>query len=128
MTKNNSFATIVLGASPNPSRYAFLATKKLLEHNIKTYPVGIRKGKCAELDIINTQDIIPEIHTITLYLGADIQANYYDYILATKPERVIFNPGTENPELIQLLRSKLPSCKTEHACTLVMLNLNSFKM
>jgi hypothetical protein len=52
------------------------------------------------------------------------QKQYYDYIIGLSPERVIFNPGTENPELYSLLREK--GIDIEVACTLVMLSINQY--
>ena len=50
---------------------------------------------------------------------------YYDYILnVIKPKRIIFNPGTENDELIALAQKN--GIETEVACTLVLLSLNSY--
>jgi ABC-type hemin transport system substrate-binding protein len=45
---------------------------------------------------------------------------YYDDILNLKPKRVIFNPGTNNEELVQLLKKN--DIEVVSACTLVMLS------
>jgi hypothetical protein len=47
---------------------------------------------------------IKNIDTVTLYLNPTRQRDYYNYIVEAKPKRVIFNPGTENPEFYQLLK------------------------
>jgi hypothetical protein len=52
------------------------------------------------------------------------QRDYYNYIVEAQPKRVIFNPGTENPEFYQLL--KLNDIKVEIGCTLVMLATNQY--
>ena len=116
--------TIVLGASPNPSRYAYLAVKKLQHYKHPVYPVGKKKGKIDQIEIINHFEIHPDIHTITLYLNADNQKVHYDYILNTKPKRIIFNPGAENPELEAL--ANIQGIETEEACTLVMLSSGQY--
>jgi hypothetical protein len=59
-----------------------------------------------------------------LYLNPARQKDYYNYIVETKPKRVLFNPGTENPELYQLL--ELNNIKSEVACTLVLLTTNRY--
>ena len=41
-----------------------------------------------------------------------------------KPERVIFNPGTENDEFIQLLEEN--GIEAVEACTLVMLSIGNY--
>jgi uncharacterized protein len=71
-------------------------------------------------------NVIPlkNIDSITLYINALRQRDYYNYIVETKPKRVIFNPDTENPELYQLL--ELNDIKAEVACTLVLLTTNQY--
>lgn len=120
--------TIVLGASPNPERYAYEAVVRLLSKGHEVIPIGIRQGKTAgDLDIINGMPLIENVHTVTLYISSDIQAEYYDYILNTiQPKRIIFNPGTENAEFIKMIKSSNLAIEVEIACTLVMLNLGVF--
>jgi uncharacterized protein len=45
-------------------------------------------------------------------------------IIAAKPARVIFNPGTENPELEEHLAAA--GIAVVHACTLVLLRTGRF--
>ncbi|BDS13478.1 CoA-binding protein [Aureispira anguillae] len=123
----NDYKTVVLGATTNPQRYAYRAVEQLQEHGIETIPVGIRKGSTAGIPIRNDRPTIAAVHTITLYLNAQVQQEYYDYILSLKPKRVIFNPGTENPELYGLLKKELPETIIEIACTLVLLSVGSYK-
>ena len=123
----SDYKTIVLGATTNPVRYAYLATQRLLDSAIEVIPVGIRKGAAAGISIRNDRPIIEGVHTITLYLNAAIQKDYYDYILSLKPQRVIFNPGTENTELYGILKRELPETKIEVACTLVLLSVDNYK-
>jgi predicted CoA-binding protein len=123
----SDYKTIVLGATTNPARYAYLATQRLLDREIEVIPVGIRKGAAAGIPIRNDLPIIEGVHTITLYLNAQVQKDYYDYILSLKPKRVIFNPGTENTELYGILRRELPETKIEVACTLVLLSIDNYK-
>ena len=65
-----------------------------------------------------------DVDTVTLYLNPMNQKQYYDYIVSLDPERVIFNPGTENPELYALLRQR--GIEIEIGCTLVMLSVNRY--
>ena len=37
--------TVVLGATPNPARYAYLATKRLKQAGHEVIPIGIKKGE-----------------------------------------------------------------------------------
>lgn len=124
----SAYKTVVLGATTNPQRYAYRAVDHLLSKNIEVVPVGIRKGLTAgDLPIQNGKPSIKDVHTITLYINREVQKEYYDYILELQPERVIFNPGTENPELYGILREKAPRTQIEIACTLVMLAAGSYQ-
>ena len=117
--------TVVIGASTNTSRYSYLATTRLQQHNIRVIPVGLKKGMIGNDEIRNFDYKITEpIHTVTLYLNPNNQKQYYDYILGLHPKRIIFNPGTENPEFYQLL--KLNNIEVEVACTLVLLSMKQY--
>ena len=112
--------TLVLGATPNKRRYAFWAVSNLVKHKHEVVPLGIKKGKVAGHEIIHGKPQINDIHTITLYIGPSRQKEYYDYLLALSPTRIIFNPGTENPELKMMARAK--GIETVEDCTLMMLD------
>jgi predicted CoA-binding protein len=117
---------LVMGASMNPARYSFKATNMLLEYGHKVTGFGMRKGEVRGSIIY---DVLPEIQgldTVTLYLGPKNQPPYYDYLINAKPKRVIFNPGTENPELMDLLSNA--GIKSEVACTLVLLRTNQYDL
>ncbi len=116
--------TLVLGASENPSRYSFLAINKLLNNQHEVVAIGSRKGRVGPVDIHTEQTMFEDVDTITLYLNPTNQKPYYDYILATKPKRIIFNPGTENTELEALAEDA--GIKTMEACTLVMLSTGQY--
>lgn len=116
--------TLVLGASPNPVRYAYMATEDLLAKGHEVVLIGKRKGEIEGLPIQTDFPIYNDIDTITLYVGPAHQPELYDYIFRTNPKRIIFNPGTENPELRKLAEEK--GIETEYACTLVLLSLDSY--
>lgn len=111
--------TVVLGASDNPSRYSFLAVERLREKGHPVVAVGKREGKIKDTLILTGEPLVNDVDTVTLYLNPVLQVAAYDYILGLKPRRVIFNPGTENDELEEILRSK--GIESVEACTLVML-------
>ena len=117
--------TLVLGATPNPARYAYLAVMSLKRHGHEVIPVGIKKGSIDGLEIINTKPEISGIDTVTLYINPFNQKEWYDYILSLNPKRIIFNPGTENNELETMARSK--GIETEEACTLVLLSTGQYE-
>ena len=116
--------TLVVGASPNSERYSFLATNLLNEHGISVYPYGIKTGLINDIPILNEWPNQIPIDTVTLYLGSAAQTEYIDQILALKPRRIIFNPGTENPDLQAKAQEK--GIETIEACTLVMLTTGQY--
>ncbi len=116
--------TLVLGASMNPARYSNIAIKRLVSNQQPTVAVGLRKGEVNGITITNEEEDFEDVDTVTLYLNPQRQKQYYDYILSLKPNRVIFNPGTENPEFFALLRKN--NIEIEVACTLVMLATNQY--
>ena len=116
--------TLVLGASDNPDRYAYRAVHMLKNHGYEVVPVGIRKGEVAGLSIHTDRPQAVDIDTVTLYVGPQNQPDWYDYILGLKPNRILFNPGTENPELERL--SHEHGIQTEEACTLVLLSIGQY--
>lgn len=116
--------TLIIGASPNSDRYAYRAAHKLVEKGHEIVNIGIKKGAVAGVQIEPPGEAYHDIDTITLYIGPDLQAGYYDYILQTKPKRVIFNPGTENKELEQLLAEH--QIEPVEACTLVLLSIGQY--
>ena len=116
--------TLVLGASLNPARYSNIAIQRLVRYDQPTLAIGLRKGEVEGVKIETEKVPFQEVHTITLYLNAKRQQEYYDYILTLKPERVIFNPGTENPELYKILRDH--GISFENACTLILLSSQQY--
>lgn len=116
--------TVVLGASSNPARYSYLAVQRLRAHDHPVVAIGRRIGHVADVDI--TKDHLQEtdVDTVTLYLNPKNQIEYYDYILNLHPKRIIFNPGTENDELMQKAREN--NIKPVVACTLVMLSTGQY--
>lgn len=116
--------TLIIGATDNPARYAYLAANKLVRFGHPIVNVGIRQGEVAGSAIEKANTIHADIDTITLYIGPQNQPPYYDYILQTKPKRVIFNPGTENEELKNLIEEN--GIEAIEACTLVLLSTNQY--
>lgn len=116
--------TLVLGASANPSRYSNLAVQRLHAHQHPVIAIGKRPGSIGNIPIITTKENTGDIDTVTLYLNPQNQKQYYDFILSLKPERIIFNPGTENNELAEMASSK--GIQSIEACTLVMLSTGMY--
>ncbi len=116
--------TIVIGASPNPERYSYLAVVALQKKGHEVIPIGIRTGKIEDTQIINDTPDISDVNTVTLYLNPNDQKFFYKYILKLHPQRVIFNPGTHNQEFINLLG--LNGIEVVEGCTLVMLSSGTY--
>jgi uncharacterized protein len=116
--------TVVLGATPDTSRFAYKAANMLVNYGHEMVPVGIKKGEVAGQKILNGQPDIEHVDTVALYVGPRNQTDLYEYILRLKPKRIIFNPGTENDELISL--AKRNNIEPVLGCTLVMLSVGTY--
>lgn len=122
---NHPKKTLVLGASTNPDRYSNIATKLLLKYGHEVALIGIKKGEIEGNEISNSKEnIVENINTITMYIGPQNQPEWYNYIIKTNPKRIIFNPGTENKELMDLASQN--NIEFEEACTLVLLNTGQY--
>ena len=114
---------LVLGASENPSRFSYKAILKLRENGYQVFATGKKSGDLMGVPI---KTIFPtnKIETISIYLNLSNQKEYYERILDSEPNKIIFNPGAENEELFFLAKSK--GIIVENACTLVQLSLGVF--
>lgn len=118
--------TVIIGATPNPARYAYLAAGSLTKHKHPIVPLGIKKGEVYGTQILDLTEKphISDVDTITLYINPTNQQPWEDYILGLKPKRIIFNPGTENHELAS--RASAMGIEPVYGCTLVMLSANTY--
>ena len=115
----------ILGASDKPERFAYKAFHMLREHGHIPLPVTPKLKDIEGIKAVPTLADLPSPpDTLTMYVGPDISRNLTDVILKAKPGRVIFNPGTENPELEKKLKEN--GIKVVEGCTLVMLRSNQF--
>lgn len=115
---------MVLGATTKPDRYAFMAINSLVAKGHPVIAIGQQTGEVAGVKIQTKMVPVKNIDTVTLYINPIRQRDYYNYIIEAQPKRVVFNPGTENPEFYQLLRSN--NIEVEVACTLVLLTTNQY--
>ena len=115
---------LVAGASPNPMRYSYMAVQRLQQSSKAVVAWGLREANIGNVSIETTFPERKDIHTITLYMNPQRQKDWYEAFLKLEPKRIIFNPGTENPELEQLAQSRGIECI--EACTLVMLASNTY--
>lgn len=118
--------TVIVGASTNPGRFAYMAAESLTFYNHEIVPIGIKKGSVFGKPILNIREkpAIENVDTITLYIGPRHQPEWYDYLIGLKPKRIIFNPGTENPEFEK--KAEEAGILTLEACTLVMLRTGQY--
>lgn len=116
--------TLIVGASEKPERYAFKASVMLNEYGHEVYAYGLRAGKMENQTIETLWPSQANFDTVTLYVGPQNQGEYEDKIIALKPKRVVFNPGTENPAFAAKLENA--GVSAVEACTLVMLRTGQY--
>ncbi|MCX6180469.1 MAG: CoA-binding protein [Bacteroidetes bacterium] len=116
--------TVIIGASTNTERYSYKATEKLKSYGHEVVPVGIKAGEINGSVILTGMPEVAGVDTVTMYVGPQNQSSYYQYIVGLHPKRVIFNPGTENPEFEMILAKA--GVETLEACTLVMLSVGEY--
>lgn len=115
---------LVIGASLKEERYSNKAIRMLNRFEHDVLAIGLRIGVVDGTSIIEDKENFEAVDTVTLYLNATRQAEFYDYIIHLNPRRVIFNPGTENNDLYHLLDRA--NIKYENSCTLVLLQTDLF--
>ena len=116
---------VVLGASTKPLRYSNQAVRLLLEKGYRVTPVHPRFETVEGLPVAPDLRVVQQpVDTLTLYVGPQRLIPLIDEVIRLKPNRVIFNPGTESVEL----RSRLEHAGIHwlEACTLVLLRIGSF--
>ena len=116
--------TLVLGASLKPERYANMAIRRLRAHGHPVVAVGLREGLVGDTPVVKAIPEGSEVHTVTLYLNASNQAGWEKQLLALHPQRIIFNPGAENPAFAKVAEGA--GIETMEACTLVLLSTGQF--
>ncbi len=116
----------VLGASPKPERFAYRAIQRLQAYGHNVIPVARRNGEVDGLAFVTSLESVNEpIDTITVYVGPARQTpELVDAMVAARPRRIIFNPGTENPAIYARLTEA--GIAIEERCTLIMLGSGEF--
>ena len=118
--------TVIVGASPAKNRYAYSAMVWLNEQGHETVLLGLRDDEVDGREILDIHEKpgVDQVHTITLYINPQRQVGWYDYLLSLRPKRLIFNPGTENQEFMEMAKEK--GVEVLEACTLVMLRTGQY--
>lgn len=117
-------STLVLGASPNPDRYAHKATLHLLAHGHPVILVGRRDGTVQGHTIEHTIPLGIRVDTVTVYMNPVVQEAWHEAILALRPRRIVFNPGTEHAAFER--RARELGIEVVEGCTLVMLSVGTY--
>ena len=118
--------TAIIGATPNPYRYAYMAAERLNHHKIEFIPIGIKRGEVfgKQIHDIREEPNFSDIHTVTMYVGQAHFNGWEDYVISLNPKRIIFNPGSENHTLEAKALDK--GIEIVHGCTLVMLGSGQY--
>ena len=122
---NKKHTVVVLGASKKPERYSNKAVYNLKINGYEVIPVHPCFKEVHDIAVVNSlPKINKKVDTLSLYIGPAGVKPLIAEIIKLKPERVILNPGTENPELEAELKKN--NIRTVNACTLVLLATNQF--
>jgi predicted CoA-binding protein len=116
--------TVVIGASLKPERSSHEAILHLKRKGHEVVAIGLREGDVEGIRIQKGKPEIKNVHTVTLYLNAQRQKDMEEYILSMKPERIIFNPGAENPSFFE--RATNQGIEAIEACTMTMLSVGFY--
>lgn len=115
----------IVGASDKPERYAYKAMTLLEEKGHRVFPVNPALKMIGGRTVYSAATEIGErIDTVTVYVRQEISSKIAEEILSLKPQRIIFNPGAENPDLAK--RAEDEGIDVCDACTLVMLSTGQF--
>lgn len=123
--KKNIETVAVLGASGKEDRYSNQAVNLLVEKGYNVIPVnpsGVEICGIQSTKSLNEIDV--SVDTLTMYVNSSRSNALIDDILSLNPNRIIFNPGSENYDLAD--KCKQNGIEVEEACTLVLLNTDQF--
>lgn len=115
----------VLGATSDPQKFAYRAWQKLKAAGHKVLLINPNFTAIEGQPVLASLDQIHEpVDTLTLYVGPEKSEALMEDILDLRPQRVIFNPGTESATLAAALRDH--RIHSVRGCTLVMLDSGTF--
>ena len=121
----SSETVAVIGASAKEDRYSNKAMKMLAEYGHTVIPIAVATDAIrGQKTYARLADVPITIDTVTMYVGPARQHDLIEAIIAAHPKRVIFNPGSENPDAYD--RFKAAGIEPLEACTLVLLRTGQF--
>ena len=114
-------ATLIIGASPKPHRFAYKALLALQDKQQAVLLFAARGGSIEGLPVATSLADIDacDVDTITLYVNPERLKPMYQAIIELQPNRIIFNPGTESAAAKALFEPLGIACIED--CTLIML-------
>ena len=119
---------IVLGASNKADRYSYQAIQLLKQYKHNAIAVNPQlteiEGQKVFASIADACKSFPKIDSISVYVNPQLSTGLEDAIIKSGTKRVIFNPGSENPDLMKNLEKR--NIAVEAACTLVLLRTGQF--
>lgn len=125
--RKNKMNVAVVGASNKPDRYSYKAVMLLREKGHTPYPVHPTLQAIEGIPVFASLRQVPvPLDVVTLYLGSANQGHVAEEIIHVRPRRVIFNPGAENPALVERLQAA--GIEALNACTLVLLRTGQFDL
>jgi len=115
----------LLGASDKEDRFAYKAFKKLTAAGHQVFLIHPKLVSVEGVPVYKDLTMLPEKpDAITLYISAAVSTPLAQVLIQSGAQRVIFNPGTENPPLEAELRTA--GISVIHDCTLMMLDGGRF--
>lgn len=116
---------VILGASGQPDRHAYEGFRSLREHGHEAIPVHPTLGEIEDVTVVaELASVRSPVETATLYVRPEIAESVDDELIAIRPGRVLFNPGTKSPAL----QAKLDAAEIPWAevCMLVPLDTGGY--
>ncbi len=116
---------VIVGASDRPDRTSHQLLSRIKARS-DLHPILVHP-RLKEIDGIPVHSSLADVplhpEIVTLYVNAEASQKLVDDLQRLKPGKVIFNPGAENRELMNLLNQA--GIDTEDACSLVLLSQNA---
>ncbi len=111
---------VVVGASGDPSKYAYLAVQRFAARGYTVWPMHPSGLPVAGHACMSTFGQLPgRPDVVSMYVNPRIGVGLVEAIAEARPRLVILNPGTEGEMVTAALRGR--GLHVVEACTLVLL-------